>query len=254
MDSLPIWAFFFIAALSAAGFVEIGYFWSRRTAKVDSRDDAPVASMVGATLALLAFILAFSFQIASSRYDARRTLVVRDANAIGTCYLRAGYLEEPYKSNIRKILKEYIAVRLHVGTRLQTMQEALDKSITLQNQLWAETESLAKEHPNFPAYSLFIGSANDVIDIHGERVAAVLDARVPHSVWLATLIIAALAMIGTGYFCGMNGRRHSPEALLMVLAFSVVVVIVIDLDRPWEGTIATPQTPMINLAKQLGVE
>ena len=51
--------------------------------------------MVAATLALLAFILAFTFGLAGSWFDVRRRLVVDEANAIGTTYLRAGMLPSP---------------------------------------------------------------------------------------------------------------------------------------------------------------
>ena len=235
------------------GCVEVGYCWSRERKESDSSSDAPVGAMVGSILALLAFMLAFTFGIASSRFDTRRLLVVDDANAIGTCYLRAGYLEEPHKTEVRAILKDYVAVRLHAHRNPQTSSDALTQSSDLQNKLWAETEAVAIAHPNLAAYSLFIASVNEVIDVYGKRLAAGLDARVPMSVWITLFIVAAIAMLGTGYFCGMNGRRHTPEALLLVLAFSLVLMIVVDLDRPWEGTIATPQTPMIRLAKQLGV-
>src|SRR5262249_16313951 len=151
-------------------------------------------------------------------------------NAIGTCYLRAGYLEEPQKTNVRKVLKDYIAVRLRAQPRLRISDDALIQSGDLQSRLWAETEAVIIKHPNLPAYSLFIASVNNVIDIHGKRLAAGLDARVPMSVWVSLFVVAAIAMLGTGYFCGMNGRHHSPEALLLVLAFSLVLMIVVDLD------------------------
>ena len=68
--------------------------------------------MVAATLALLAFILAFTFGLAGSWFDVRRRLVIDEANAIGTTYLRAGMLPEPHRSDVRDLLREYVDVRL----------------------------------------------------------------------------------------------------------------------------------------------
>jgi hypothetical protein len=253
LDALPIWGFFCVTVLVAYGCVEIGIFWSKRSKAAERNSEAALGSIVGATLALLAFMLAFTFQMAAARFDARRLLVVKDANAIGTCYLRAGYLEEPSKTKVRKVLKDYVALRLQPSAHIHDVDGLLLKIDALQNELWNETEVVATKHPNLPAYAIFITSVNDVIDTHAERVAAGLDARVPMPVWLVMFVVTVFAMVGTGYFCGSSGSRNSPESLLMMLAFSIVLMLVVDLDRPWEGSIATPQTPMLNLAKQLGV-
>src|SRR6478735_9623096 len=49
--------------------------------------------LVGGILGLLALLLAFSFSMALDRYEERRHLVVKEANAIGTAYLRAQLLD-----------------------------------------------------------------------------------------------------------------------------------------------------------------
>ena len=67
--------------------------------------------MVAATLGLLAFILAFTFGLAASRFDSRMQVLLDEANAIGTTYLRAGMLPEQGKQ-IRALLREYADARL----------------------------------------------------------------------------------------------------------------------------------------------
>jgi hypothetical protein len=67
--------------------------------------------MVGATLGLLAFILAFTFGLAAARFDTRRQLLLDEANAIGTTYLRAGMLPERGQQ-VRDLLRHYVAARL----------------------------------------------------------------------------------------------------------------------------------------------
>ena len=46
--------------------------------------------MVADALALLAFMLGFTFGLATSRFDVRRGLVIDEANAIGTTSSRGG--------------------------------------------------------------------------------------------------------------------------------------------------------------------
>jgi hypothetical protein len=101
----PLWVFFVGAAVSALLALEIGYRlgrWRHRRA-VDEKPN-PVGAMVASILGLLAFMLAFTFSLAASRFDARRQIVIEEANAIGTTYLRARLLPEPERSEIARLL------------------------------------------------------------------------------------------------------------------------------------------------------
>src|SRR5208337_190367 len=113
LDLLPIWGVFLatvaVVLLAVEGGFRLGQYRRRRS---EQEDRPPVGEMVAATLALLAFMLAFTFGMAASRFEVRRGLVIDEANAIGTTYLRAGLLPEPYREEVRKLLREYVSVRL----------------------------------------------------------------------------------------------------------------------------------------------
>ena len=113
LDLLPIWGVFLatmaVVLLAVEGGFRLGQYRRRRS---EQEDRPPVGEMVAATLALLAFMLAFTFGLAASRFDVRRGLVIDEANAIGTTYLRAGLLPEPHRSDVRSLLREYVDVRL----------------------------------------------------------------------------------------------------------------------------------------------
>ena len=86
--------------------VECGYRLGKfRRSRTELEKDAPVGTIVGATLGLLAFILAFTFGLAAARFDTRRQVLLDEANAIGTTYLRAGMLPERGEK-IRNLLQE----------------------------------------------------------------------------------------------------------------------------------------------------
>ena len=70
--------------------------------------------IVGSILALLAFMMAFTFGMAGSRYNTRRAAVLDEANAIGTAYLRADLLPDAHRAEVRALLREYVDVRLGV--------------------------------------------------------------------------------------------------------------------------------------------
>src|SRR4051794_6743677 len=113
IDFLPIWGVFLatvaVVLLSIEGGYRLGRYRRRRS---EQEDRPPVGEMVAATLALLAFLLAFTFGLAASGFDVRGGLVVDEANAIATTSLRGAMLPEPHRSEVRNLLREYVDVRL----------------------------------------------------------------------------------------------------------------------------------------------
>jgi hypothetical protein len=109
--------------------------------------------MVGATLGLLAFILAFTFAFASSRFDNRRQLLLDEANALGTTYLRAGMLPE-WGEEVRRLLRDYIGHRLD-AVRSGDVTEGIRRSENIQQQVWTEAETVAQKNLNSIVVGLF---------------------------------------------------------------------------------------------------
>ena len=100
-DSLPTpLAFALIFVLMLVAF-EIGFrIGAWREKRNPEEKDGPTGTLVGSLLALMAFLLAITMGMAADRFDTRRGLVQQEANAIGTAYLRAGYLTQPTSVNI----------------------------------------------------------------------------------------------------------------------------------------------------------
>jgi hypothetical protein len=212
--------------------------------------EAPVGVKVGAMLGLLAFMLAFTFGSAASRFDTRRGFVVDDANAIGTTYLRAGLLAEPSRTEVRNLLREYVDVRLELVTPGKA-EEAMHKSDELHGRLWSQAVAVGEKSPGAIVVGLFIGSLNEVIDIHAKRVNLGLRTRVPGTIWVALYFIAIVALGAVGYHAGLTGTRRSLAVLALVLTFSAVIVLIADLDRPMEGLLRVSQQAMIDLRNSL---
>ena len=108
LDLLPLWALYPTTVVVLLAFLFGGYWYvSSGKRKTPVKSDAGVGAVSGATLALLAFLLAFVVGFGVSVFQERRTMLVKEANAIGTTYLRAGYLDEPYRTQSRALLREY---------------------------------------------------------------------------------------------------------------------------------------------------
>ncbi len=250
LDYLPLWAFFGTTVLLIFLAVEAGLRagrWRRRRAEPEK--EAPVGTVVAASLGLLAFLLAFTFGMAASRLDTRQTLVLDEANAIGTAYLRAALLPEPHRTTIRKLLREYLDLRLQV-VRPGMVEQALARSEKLQRMLWAEAVIAGEKNPT-PVTALFLQSLNEVIDLHAKRVAMGLRNRIPFTIWAALYFTAILALAEVGYHAGLSSTTRTPATLALVVMFSGVLCLIADLDRPHEGLLNDCQQALIDLRKSL---
>src|SRR5208283_5799119 len=118
-----------------------------------------LSTLQGAMIGLLALLLAFSFAMAESRFDTRRQLVLEEANAIGTTYLRSKALAEPYRVKVAKLLQDYVASRLDdyaVGVDQKTLDEVNNRTNQLQTQLWSPAMDAVSQDPHSIPLGLFI--------------------------------------------------------------------------------------------------
>ncbi|HKE44832.1 MAG TPA: hypothetical protein VKB41_09895 [Steroidobacteraceae bacterium] len=249
LDVVPIPVLFVLTILLGQASIEIGRWVGHR--RGEKENQGPVGASVGATLGLLAFILAFTFGMAASRFDARREMVLEDANAIGTTYLRAQLLSEPTSSEIRSMLREYVDVRLNAAASPQGAKGAVERSEQLQNQMWAATVALvARQQGNLGAAGPFINSLNELIDVHAKRVAAVRN-RIPNAIWFFLFLTAAIGMMSMGYQAGLTeSRRRSIAVATLAVAFSAVMMLIVQLDRP-QGFLRVSQEPMADLQRSM---
>lgn len=247
LDYLPLWGLLLANIAGSYLAVEIGYRLGKYRRQIsETEKEGTVGPIVGATLGLLAFILAFTFGLAASRYDARRQMVVEEANAIGTTYLRAGLLAEPHRSEIRDLLNEYVSVRLK-AVRTGNIERAMSESAVLHSRLWSHAEAVAAKDPHSIVAGVFIQSLNETIDLHAKRVLIGVRSRIPIIIWLALSFITFLSMVELGYHEGMTGSRRSLAIAALVLTFSIVILLIADLDRQREGLIHVSQQAMIEL-------
>lgn len=230
--------------------VEVGmYFGARRRRDPDREGDGPVGAIVGATLGLLAFMLAFTFGLAASRYDDRREVVLNEANAIGTAYLRAGLLEAPEGPELQRLLRDYVSVRVE-GVRRGQIDEMIVESNRLHGELWSQCAEAARRERS-PITAVFVESLNSVIDLHSVRVQAGLRSRIPSTIWVALYFVAFQSMGLVGFQLGLSGTHRTLATLPLILTFSSVLMLVFDIDRPQAGLLRVSQQAMIDLQASL---
>jgi hypothetical protein len=246
LDYLPLWALLGTTVVLIFLAVEAGFRvggWRQRRAEHER--ETPVGTIVAATLGLPAFLIAFTYGMAASRFEIRRGLVLDEANAIKTAYLRAALVPEPHRTEIRTLLRDYVGVRLG-GVEPGMDAPALARSEELQSRLWAQAVTVAEKKPT-PITSLFVQSLNEVIELHTKRVTLGMRNRIPTTIWGALYLTVILAMVGVGYYTGLTSKTRTLERLILVVTFSGVLWLLADLDRPQEGSIKVSQQAMVDL-------
>lgn len=241
---LPIWGIFLFILLLVLLSLEGGYrLADYRQKRSEQEKEAPVGAMVGAMLGLLAFLLVFTFGISMDDFHARRQAVVEEANAIGSAYLLAGLISEPHRTEVRKILREYVEERLHWAGVENAQRHRSVKE--LHNQLWAHTAIVGEKSSEVIA--LFIDSVSKVIDLWAERVLLREHSRIPAGFQIVLIALAILTHAAMGYHARVAGTVRSPVMLAVAIAFSLVMMLNADLDRPGEGFVNVSQQAMIDL-------
>ena len=254
LDSLPILvvfaAFAIFTMICYEGGFRLGRWWQDRE---PGEQEGPTGMLVGSILALQAFLLAVTIGMASDRFDARRGIVLAEANSIGTTYLRAGYLPDPASTQIRELLREYVPIRI-VPTEVKPVDLAADiqRSQQILGQLWAISEDVARTTDKGDLVSLYLDSLNETINLNETQITAGLYTRVPETVVLLLVGGSALGLGMVGYSAGLTKRRGLLNALVLVLALGAVIMVVVDLDRPRDGFIQVSQQPLLDLQRQIG--
>ena len=197
------------------------------------------------------FLLATTTALAADRFDARRALVVDEANAIGTTFLRAGYLSEPASTDVRNLLRRYAPLRINVLDPT-TYATNLAASKVVRDDIWAQAEAVARSDGDQPVVALFVESLNEAIDIAAGREAALDTGRVPETVVWFLLLGAGLSAGIVGYNGGLKHRRGVVGAAVLIVLLGAALTFVIDLDRPRDGLLRVSQEPLETLIDEMG--
>lgn len=220
------------------------YFLGGKEAREDLR------TVLAACLTLLGLIVGFSFSMAVSRYDLRKSYEAAEATAIGTEYARADLLPPDDAQRIRQLLGSYLAVRIdfftnHDPHRVQGLNE---QATTLQRQMWSAVMAHAAAQPN-PLTALAVSGMNNVINSQGDTQAAWWN-RIPSEAWALMGVIAILCNVMLGYSAGELKRRGTLFVLPLVTA--IAFFLIADIDSPAGGGLihVTPQN-LLSLQPQL---
>jgi hypothetical protein len=212
----------------------------RRMQREDSTTAEGVGAVDGAVFALLGLLIAFTFSGASSRFDARRNLIVEETNDIGTAYLRLDLLPADAQPALRENFRRYLDARIEVYRKLPdiaTAKESLARAEELQRQIWRQAVAASqREGALLSAPMLLLPALNAMIDITTTRTMAT-QMHPPTIVFAMLFGLALAASLLAGY--GMTGStvRSRIHMLALSLVMSIAVYVILDLEYPRLGLI-----------------
>ncbi len=231
--SWPLWqagiAFLVLLLLAA----EIGFTLGARghnlasgDAKKTLRGDVTLGSM----LALLGLLLAFTYAFSLGRADMRKQAIVQEANAIGTAFLRADFVAQPERSELRHALLEYARTRLVRDELIgEAQQVAVQRSLEAQSRLWPATEQALREDVPGPLQALLVQAINEVLDAHAVRISAVND-RIPGAVLALLLLVAGASLALAAHNVGLNGSISRWRMATFAAILAALMLVIVDFD------------------------
>ena len=230
--------------IALSGALDVGFRLGRRGRAKDPDGPASQVPVIqAAVLGLLGLLLAFSFAAAGGRFLERQDLIVQEANAIGTSYLRADLLAEPQRSELRTALKEYTEHRVAATAELRHLwtESMLTEAEQMHGRIWRAARDGVAARPELSVAVLT--PVNDVIQLHSVRVAAARK-QLPWLV-LVLLVVCSLLAVGViGFGCGMEGRRQLPLSLSLTVLIGAALCVTIDLDQPRMGLLQVSDRPL----------
>ena len=245
------------AALFVAIFLcnEAGYRAGRYIQlNTDEEVKAFTGSIQASILGLLALLLGFTFSMSMQRYDSRSMALIDEANAIGTAVLRVQLLPEEFRADANALFRDYVGLRLEIGQIDMTRKEARkvynQKISDLQNELWTLAIAATNADPRPVTTGVFVKALNDVIDSQGKR-NALLQMHVPEVVLMLLFLVFISSGGMMGFSAGLSGKRVIAPITLVSLLITLIVFIIIDLDRPKRGLIQVNQSVMAELSESV---
>lgn len=223
-----------------AGMIVI-YFLANSLAKLSVFSkyvDDTINPIEGSLLGLLALLLAFTFGMSASRYEARRTVMLSEANNIGTVILRCDLYPDSTRNKLKSYLKEYVEARIayfQSGSDESQEKNAIQATEKWDGMIWAEVARESKVKDNLVASNQMIPALNAMIDIVTNRNAE-KNATVPDSILWLLFLLCIISSFILGF---QKSSTRNPYLISIVFALMVCACIhlIIDLDRPRQGLI-----------------
>jgi hypothetical protein len=196
------------------------------------------AAIDGAVYGLCGLLLAFTFSGAATRFDGRRELMGREANTIGTAYLRLDLLPDDVRETVKKKMRDYLDARIEMFASVSNRPvayAAMARAQRLQSEIWTDSVA-ATRVPGGPEAFALLPPLNDMIDITTtQRVA--WETHPPKVVFAMLGVLALVAALLGGHSMGAAKTFHVMHTFVYAVVLAATSYIILDLEYPRLGLI-----------------
>ncbi len=235
LDAILVAGGLFVAML---GLLEIGRRFGVRRAAQDSDGARAGAGVVeGAVFALMGLLVAFTFSGAASRFDERRKLILDEANAIGTAYLRLDLLPPAAQPELRAGFRAYLDARLAAYRALPDLVAAkaeLTRATGLQQEIWVK--AVAAAAGSQPPTMLLLPALNEMFDIATTRTMAA-QMHPPLVIFALLFALALLSALLAGRAMALAKERSWIHMAVFAFTLAGAVYVILDIEYPRLGLI-----------------
>ena len=211
----------------------------RRMRQVTADARQGIGAIEGAVFGLMGLLIAFTFSGATSRFDTRRQLIVEEANAIGTAYLRLDLLPAAAQPALREHFRRYVDTRLAAYRKLPDIPAALEelaRATTLQGEIWAQATAACQMEGAQGTTMLVLPALNAMIDITTTRTMATRT-HPPWIIFVMLLVLTLTSALFIGYDTAGGTTHHWLHILGFVIIMTVAVYVIMDIEFPRFGLI-----------------
>ena len=211
----------------------------RRIAEEGEAATKGFGAIEGALFGLLGLILAFSFSGALTRFDARRHLIIEEANDIGTAWLRIDLLSTDAQPAMRDLFRRYLDSRIETDRKVPDMDAVkaeLEKSAALQGEIWKLAVSASQNALIPQAPVILMPALNAMFDIATTRTE-VTKHHPPPIIFVMLGVLTLACSLFAGYDMAIRRRLNLLHSIAFAIVLSVTVYVIIDLEYPRIGLI-----------------
>jgi hypothetical protein len=219
--------------------LDAGFRLGRRASRQQSSSHAGIGALEAAVYALLGLLLAFTFSGATARFEAHRQLIVKEANAISTAYLRLDEMPAPSQPDMRRLFRDYLDARLRVQNSLPDLNAAkreMERSAQLEQAIWSRAVAGSRLDASQNSARLLLPALNAMFDIATERAVA-FQAHLPRLIFYLLMFIALMSALLAGYAMAERKSRSLLHMFLYAACIAATIYAVTDLEYPRSGII-----------------
>ena len=252
LDQVPLLGLLALLVVGQVLFIEIGFRYGNTVkGRGVKAQMAQVRAIMGASLGLLAFMLAFSFSMAQKHFEERTQAYMMEVSAIDSAFRGADLIGLEKRIQAKELLRHFTKLRLELPKAarqadMDAVVEMVRESERIHDLLWALAESSMEGAGEGQDTGIFAQSILAMINAHDARLQAALFNRISPIIWLTLFLMAILSMLVMGYQAGLTGARSTLATWTLAITFSAVMILITDLDRP--------NMTMFHLNQQLMVE